>query len=187
MELETNIVNAFKIVEQCHKSADLLIKALQQDTSRRNTYKLYKNGFLRWNSDNDYKSWCYSSFILLYQKSGRSMDKNALPSLYSVQIDFSSYEAPKLIVTKMFYSALPENISKSHHDKFYFPAYLYSQSFEFSRLDNGVIISHPKSDRISESYWGLKKAFILSLELVEITADNYKKKIFGAMEELDKL
>jgi hypothetical protein len=57
---------------------------------------------------------------------------------------------------------------------------------DFQIKDDYKIVT-PKNDKISKTYWGLKRAITKTISLFDITADNLKEKVFDEFDRLSNL
>lgn len=195
MNLGSNIHNAFVVVYQTLKSIEkLMIKCrVELDKSQ---YYIPAERFLRYSSDVSWEGWIYWSYILLFQRNedGEVMDNKWINGpVYAVEInvDSDTCNEPQLIIAKMDFgdiSAWTPGCSPANHTIFYNAIHGVS-SYNLYYSGNNILIE-PIDDykkKVEKSFWGFQNLIRSDTNLVEVTQDNYKEKIFGKIEELSHL
>ncbi len=193
MNLSENIHNAFSVVFKTFEATQNLIEKCKCEYDKEQYY-MPTEKFLRYHTDSEWQGWIYWSIILLYQRKedGIKLDNGWIDGpVYAVEINFDAeiYQAPLLNVARFEFSDMEKrvkNCSPNKHDIFNKIMYEAVEGIEKEKIDD----THYKYtvcenvEDIEESYWGFKSAIVEQYKLVDITADNYKEKIFGSIENL---
>lgn len=197
MNSDENIKNALQVIYKTYDSVNKMmeqVKAISEEAG----YQLKTDKFLRWKSDRDPAGWLLNDFILLFQKaeeSERVFDngwKNA--PVYALEICLGVKDdpgfSPALLLSRFEYDSLEdweEGCPVSDHWGFYQPVHKeYARYFGFER-SGANLISIPKDNAASESYWGLKRVVTVTRPLIEITSANLREAVFGSFDRLSAL
>jgi len=92
-------------------------------------------------------------------------------------------------VSIIFIPALTNEWSKgcspADHWRFYWPPVKDELMDIIENQDYSI--ATPKNEKSSKTYWGLKKVITLEINLMEITSENLKEKIFDNFDRLRKM
>ena len=171
MTVGENIHNAFVVVFKTLQGIEKLIRKCRAELDTK-TYYMPEERFLRHSSDQNWEGWIYWSFILLFQRraDGAIMENGWIDGpVYAVEInvDSDTCDVPKVYVAKMDFAEMKswtKGCSPARHTLFY-------------NAIHGETLS---------SFWGLRSVEKQERDLTDITQDNYKEIIFGAIEDLAK-
>jgi hypothetical protein len=175
MSLNENVTNAFNVVFKTLQNIEKLIDKCKNDMDK-DKYYMPTNKFLRYSSDNHWYGWIYYSFILLYQrKADGEIMKNGWINgpIYAVNINLAvdDIKEPMVYIAKMDFcdnTGWEQGCSPSNHDVFY------------------NAINADEEDFKNNLFWGLQKIDKLAINLLDITVQNYKEKIFDSIDELSR-
>lgn len=195
MNTGENIRNAVLVLSKTYESVKKLMdhcKAMGEDQG----YVAAADKFLRWKSDNNYRGWLLNSFILVFQKSTDpecpSGNEWREGPVYTAEIYLGGEEdpdaLPMLCVSKFEYedvNSWAKGCSPTEHWGFYQPVHKeYGASFQVREVDAGITAARPKTEKISETYWGLKQVTTRRFPLTEVTGDTLRDVVFGTFDEL---
>lgn len=193
MSLGKNIHNAFIVVFETLKSIEkLMIKCTSEIDGE--AYHMPADRFMRYSSDLSWEGWIYWSFILLYQRKedGAVMENgwiNAPVYAVEINVDSDTCDEPMVYIAKMNFGDISEwskGCSPSNHTLFYNAIHAVDM-YEEIETENGlsrIVAKVGYESKVSSSFWGFQNAVCSEIKLVDITADNYKDKIFGTIEYL---
>lgn len=190
MNLGENIINAFSVVCDCHLATNKLMNHLKNDFDADKYVFILRRYFLRYSSTADPYGWCFRSFILPFQRlaDGKISSNGCIADapIYVVDIKFTGYTTPKVLVSRMHYEGVGGwgEIAANDHWGFYQPNAFWCNDFDREYIKEGLFKVKPKTEAIGKKYWNFTGALTKELELVDINGDNCKEMIFGAMEEL---
>lgn len=193
MNSSKNISNAVHVLYKTYENVNKLMEYCRTIASDAG-YSCMNNKFLRWKSDNEYKGWLVSDFIMLFQKDSDELLNNQWHNgaVYVMEIQLAADDdenvEPMVYLSKFAYKNIKswsEGCSVSSHWVFYYPLcgegeFLFEDKTEY-------VISWPKDQKISDKYWGLEKTIHLGVELTSINVNNVKEKIFGNFDRLDEI
>lgn len=190
-EIKKNICNAFEVVRKTQQSIDRLISKLYSECENQN-YCALTERFIRYNSDNYCWGWCYGRFVLLFQHGGKQ-DKVQIQDapVYAVCFDLDNCIA---LVAKMKYKGIEKWRKKNWAPNrlFAFENVLFSSEIygmKEEQLKNGYkCVKIVKPEKFEKKWFFDFECLIKSeFNLVEINNENFIDKIFGTMDELDKI
>lgn len=190
-----NIKNALKVIYQTYDNVQKLMEYTKTIAEEKTDYINSVPKFLRRKSDNATEAWLLNDFILLFQNA-KNEDcesengwKNAPVFVMEICLgEKESNNTPLLFLSKFEYFNInewSEGCSPANHWAFYYP--LRNEGYMDFQIKDDYKIVIPKNDKISKTYWGLKRAITKTISLFDITADNLKEKVFDEFDRLSNL
>lgn len=177
-----NICKAFHVVRETHKEVQKLLAAIaksnyEHGSKERAFINIVKGDFMRYNADKDYWGWMYSSFCNAYRKGGVD------DLIYSIEINFDG-DKPEIIMGKHRYKNNVSGWSFGVGDFWLFvdPRWR-EESFDFFNKD-GALKSTPKTEETKTRYRELEVSEFVTVDLLDITAQNIQSRIFGQLDTL---
>jgi len=197
MNSSENIQNALNVMYKTYENVEKLMEYTKVISQEKTDYRTSVSKFLRRKSDNDTTAWLLNDFILLFQNSfdGNCESENGWKDapvyameIYLGDVDYVKDDIPAIYLSKFEYNDIDtwsEGCSPANHWVFYYPL-RNSNYMNFNYIDN-LTIAIPQNEKVSKTYWGLKKVTTKKLDLFEVTSENLQEKIFGSFDELSKL
>lgn len=186
MNSSENIKNAFEVVNKTYQSVNKFMLSCGSAAESSKQYVTAVPRFLRYKSDNDIDGWSINFFIMLYQ----DINDIELASgwrngpVYVVEMNFECF--PTAFISKFEYKDLSyweKGCSPTSYWTFYYPRNNKNNKFDIINKDQ-YKISKPKTTKIEDDYWGLKKVVTYEEDLLNITSENIQEKIIDRFKWL---
>lgn len=192
-----NICNAFRVILSTYENVQKLLDYSKIVAQEKTDYRLASPKFLRKKSDNDTTAWLINDFILLFQNKNdpdcEAQNEWKSAPVYVFEIFLGNEESddgdiPLVYLSKFEYKDINEwgkGCSPADHWAFYWPPVDDRLMDIIENQDYSI--ATPKNEKSSNTYWGLKKVITLEINLMEITSENIKEKIFDNFDRLRNL
>lgn len=186
MNLDENLCNAVKVLRETYNNLVKLANYLKTKAPEYG-FRCVTNDILMWQSKSNIWGWVTSKFTLLFQHSDKPMFENgwADDDIFGMEVCLD--DDPGLYISKYSYTDGLEGWSAGckSSDEWGFTHPKWNKDKFYIQTDkNGLIISNPKSDKISQKYWGMSRAVFKRDTFYDLTAENIYEKIFAVMDEL---
>lgn len=192
MNSSENIRNALQVLYKTYDNVQKLMDYARIVAQEKTEYRLAAPKALRWRSDNETAGWLLNDFILLFQKC-TDLDcesKNGWKDapVYAMEIwlgDKDFEELPCIYLSKFEYSDINSwsgGCSSANHWVFYWPL-RDEDNMDFIWQDD-MWICTPKNEKYALRHWGLKKVICYEEDLMKVTSDNLKQRIFDRFDLL---
>lgn len=197
MNSSENIRNAVNVLYNTYDNVEKLMEYCKVTAEEKTDYRSSVPKFLRYKSDNDTSAWLLNDFILLFQnntdnncESGNGWKDGPVyvMEIYLGGSDYDKEDYPSIFLSKFEYENIngwSEGCSPANHWVFYHP--LRNKNYMDIKKTKGMTVATPQNEKASRTYWGLKKVIGKKLDLMEVTSENVKEKIFGSFDELAAL
>lgn len=196
MSTGENIKNAVQVLYKTYESVDKMMEQCRA-IAEESGYDLKSDKFLRWKSDSYSAGWLLNSFILVFQdrsspecESGNHWRE---APVYTMEICLGLPSEPdylpELVLSKFEYNAIGEwgeGCSPAEHWGFHQPVHKEKASLFTARQEEDFVVHTPNSEKIADTYWGLKRVVSTAFPLIDITSDNLREKVFGTFARLSE-
>ena len=187
-----NITNAVHVLFQTYENIDKLMRYCQ-NIAEEAGYKCMTPvpRFLRWKSDADFWGWGPRDFIMLFQRIDDELLDNGWhdSAVYGMQITLYYNPAdelePGIYPIKYNYKDIKSwsaGYSPADYKFFDEPSWLEDKFKIEERGD--YTVTFPKTEQISQRYFGITSLIYKNFELMSVTSDNVKEIVFGSFDEL---
>ncbi len=191
MNLDDNISNAFEVVRKTYENVAKLLVSVDKLTLDKG-YEPCREKFLRYSSDAYVDGWLFNDIVKIYQfRKDSFMYENDWRDGPIYVIDICFYGSPKIKVAQFVYEDInnwSKGISLSSSWAFTNPINkdFYNSDFDHIEKD-GYIFIEPRTEEISNKYWGLKHCRLNEFNLSEIVDDNGVGKLIDIFDSFREM
>lgn len=196
--IKTNIKNAFKVVKSTYDNISNLFSFFRTEIDDYSYERCPNIPFLRWRTDDEKNPWgwfFHNLFVLFQKKSDEEMEnKWRNGPLYCVEFCLHSNEhdsTPCIFLHRFEYKNIlnwSAGCGQGENWRVYWP-FRDKSNNDIVIVDESqkIIKATPKTEKYSDKHWGYISDYRMEIDLVDLTSDNIKEKVFDNFDHLDEI